>query len=224
MIRVLVLDDDSEVRYGIYDYLKRDYEIYVTKKENEVFNILNQTNINLIIFDYSIISIELKQFISKIREMNSKISIIIISAILEAEDKKCLFDSSIDDYMEKPIDMMELGFRIEHLLKKQSHQYRKMIEIENLTINCETNTVTYKDDTLEFFNKEFQILYHLFSYPNRIFSKSELVELICNNEQIISENTIRTYINTLRKKTEKIVELDIVTVRGIGYKGTIKTK
>ena len=51
MIRVLVLDDDPEVRYGIYDYLKRDYEIYVTKKENEVFNILNQTNINLIIFD-----------------------------------------------------------------------------------------------------------------------------------------------------------------------------
>ena len=85
-------------------------------------------------------------------------------------------------------------------------------------INCETNTITYRDDTLEFFNKEFQILYHLFSYPNRIFSKNELVELICNNEQIISENTIRTYINTLRRKTEKIVELDIVTVKGIGYK------
>ena len=47
MIRVLVLDDDPEVRYGIYDYLKRDYEIYVTKKENEVFNILNQTNITI---------------------------------------------------------------------------------------------------------------------------------------------------------------------------------
>ena len=41
MIRVLVLDDDPEVRYGIYDYLKRDYEVYITKKENEVFNILN---------------------------------------------------------------------------------------------------------------------------------------------------------------------------------------
>ena len=222
MIRVLVLDDDPEVRYGIYDYLKRDYEIYVTKKENEVFNILNQTNINLIIFDYSIISVELKQFISKIREMNSKISIILISAILETKDRKCLVDSSIDAYMEKPIDMMELGFRIEHLLKKQSSQYRKKIEIDNLMINCETNTITYRDDTLEFFNKEFQILYHLFSYPNRIFSKNELVELICNNEQIISENTIRTYINTLRRKTEKIVELDIVTVKGIGYKGVIK--
>ncbi len=222
MIRVLVLDDDPEVRYRIYDYLKRDYEVYITKKEDEVFNILNQTNINLIIFDYSVISIELKQFISKIKEINRRTSIIITSTLLEDKDKRCMFDSNIDDYMEKPIDMLELGFRIEHLLKKQSRQYRKMIEIVNLTINCETNTITYKDDTLEFFNKEFQILYHLFSYPNRIFSKSELVELICNNDQNINENTIRTYINTLRRKTEKITELNIVTVKGIGYKGVIK--
>ncbi len=222
MIRVLVLDNDPEVRYGIYDYLKRDYEVYITKKENEVFNILNQTNINLIIFDYSVISIELKQFISRIKEMNRRTSIIITSSLLEDKDKRCMFDSNIDDYIEKPIDMLELGFRIEHLLKKQSYQYQKMIEIVDLTINCETNTITYKNDTLEFFNKEFQILYYLFSYPNRIFSKGELVELICNNEQSINENTIRTYINTLRRKIKKITKLDIVTVKGIGYKGVIK--
>lgn len=222
MIRVLVLDDDPEVRYGIYNYLKRDYEVYITKKENEVFNIINQTNINLIIFDYSIISIELKQFISKIKEVNSKISIIIMSSLLEDKERKELFDSSIDDYMEKPIDMLELGFRIGHLLKKQSSQYRKMIEISNLTINCETNTITYKDTTIEFFNKEFQILYHLFSYPNRIFSKEYLVELICNREDDINQSTIRTYINSIRRKIDYIPELNIVTVRGIGYKGIVK--
>ena len=44
MIRVLVLDDDPDVRYGIYDYLKAGYEVYITKKEKEVYSILNQTN------------------------------------------------------------------------------------------------------------------------------------------------------------------------------------
>ena len=65
--------------------------------------------------------------------------------------------------MNKSVDMMELQFRIEHLLKKRSSQYRKLIKTDNLTINCETNTIVYSDNELEYFNKEFQILYHLFS-------------------------------------------------------------
>ena len=222
MIRVLVLDDDPEVRYGIYDYLKRDYEIYITKKEKDVFNILNQTNIDLIIFDYLMINAEVKEFIDKIREINSQILIIVISNPLTEMEEKNLLNNNIDDYMEKPLDMIKLEFRIEKLLKKQSYQYEKLIRNDNLIINCETNSVIYNDEDIEFFNKEFQILYHLLSYPNRIFSKECLVELICNQEENINPSTIRTYINSIRRKIDNIPELDIVTVRGVGYKGIIK--
>lgn len=222
MIKLLVLEDDPEVRYGIYDYLKQDYEVFVTKKAKEVFKILNQTNIDLIIFDYSIISINLKQFVADLKESNSRILTMILSEQLDDDDKKSLFQSDIDDYMNKPLDMLELQFRIEHLMKKRSSQYKKLIKTDNLTINCETNTIIYCDNKLEFFNKEFQILYHLFSYPNRIFAREELIELICNNGYYINENTIRTYINDLRRKIDMIDELEIVTVRGVGYKGVIK--
>lgn len=179
MIKLLVLEDDPEVRYGIYEYLKQSYEVFVTKDEKEVFRILNQTNIDLIIFDYSIISINLKHFVAALKESNNKILTMILSDQLEDNDKKCLFQSDIDDYMNKPLDMMELQFRIEHLLKKQSNQYR-------------------------------------------IFAKEELIELICDNDYYINENTNRTYINDLRRKLDTIDELEIVTVRGVGYKGVIK--
>lgn len=223
MIKLLVLEDDPEVRYGIYDYLKQSYEVFVTKDEKEVFRILNQTNIDLIIFDYSIISINLTQFVAALKESNNKILTMILSDQLEDNDKKSLFQSDIDDYMNKPLDMMELQFRIERLLKKRSSQYKKLIKTDDLTINCETNTVIYCNNKLEFFNNEFQILYHLFSYPNRIFAKEELIELICiNNDHYINQNTIRTYINNLRRKLDMIDELEIVTVRGLGYKGVIK--
>ena len=132
MIRVLVLDDDPEVRYGIYDYFKRDYEVYITKKENEIFNILNQTNINLIIFDYSIINAEVKTFIDKIREINRQMLIMVISNPLTEIEEKNLLNNNIDDYMEKPLDMIKLEFRIEKLLKKQSYQYEKLIRNDNL--------------------------------------------------------------------------------------------
>ena len=116
MIKLLILEDIPEVRYGIYDYLKQNYEVFVTKDEKEVFRILNQTNIDLIIFDFSIISINLKQFVAALKESNNKILTMIQ---LDDNDKKCLFQSDIDDYMNKPLDMMELQFRIEHLLKKK---------------------------------------------------------------------------------------------------------
>lgn len=222
MIRILVLDDNPEVRYGIYDYLKKDYEVYITKKENEVFNILNQTNINLIIFDYSTVSLNLRHFISKIKEANSKISILVTSELLNDNDKKYLFESNIDDYIEKPIDMTELGFRIEHLLKNKSIQYKKIIETENLQINCDTQTVTYQNESLNFFSKEFQILYHLLSYPNKIFTKSELVDLVCDTNEDINEEIVRAYISLIRNKIKPIKEIEIVTIKGIGYKGVIK--
>ncbi len=222
MIRLLVLDDDPEIRYGIYDYLKRDYEVYITKKEKDVFNILNQTNIDLIIFDYLMLNAEIKAFIDKIREINSQIIIMVISNPLTEIEEKNLLNNNIDDYMEKPLDMIKMEFRIEKLLKKQSYQYKKLIRNDNLIINCETNSIIHNNESIEFFNKEFQILYHLFSYPNRIFSKECLVELICNHEENINPSTIRTYINSIRRKVDVIPELDIVTVRGVGYKGIIK--
>lgn len=192
------------------------------KIEKEVFNILNQTNINLIIIDYSIINIELKQFIYKIRDIDKQMLIMIISNPVNDSEEKILLNNNIDDYMEKPLDMIKLQFRIEKLLKKQSYQYEKLIKKDSLIINCETNSIVYNKDNIEFFNKEFQILYHLFSYPNRIFSKECLVELICSNEDNINQSTIRTYINSIRRKIDNIPELDIVTVRGIGYKGIIR--
>ena len=99
MIKLLVLEDDPEVRYGIYDHLKQNYEVFVTKDEKEVFRILNQTNIDLIIFDYSIISINLKQFVAALKTSNDKILTMILSAQLEDSDKKCLFQSDIDEYI-----------------------------------------------------------------------------------------------------------------------------
>lgn len=222
MIKIIVFDDDPEVRYGIYDYLKKYYEIYITKDKKDVFKILNQTNINLVIFDYSLVNMSLNNFIDKLKEYDNKMLIITLSAKINDNAKKVLFNSKIDDYMNKPLDMQELQFRIDNLLRKQSSQFRKFITTENLIINCETNSLLYKKKELIFLNKEFQILYHLFSYPNRIFSKNELIELICDMGSVVNENTIRTYINTLRRKLKQIDELEIVTIRGIGYKGIIK--
>ena len=77
-------------------------------------------------------------------------------------------------------------------------------------------------DQLEDSDKKCLFQSDIDDYMNKIFVKEELIELICDNDYYINENTIRTYINDLRRKLDTIDELEVVTVRGIGYKRVIK--
>lgn len=220
MIKILVCHNNPEIRYGIYNHLKNDYEVFITKSIKEIYSILNQTNIDILIFNCLVDDVN--NLVEKAREIRPKILTMFLSSLRNEKDKKKLLYIDIDDYIDKPFDMIELSFRIEHLLKKQCNEYKKIIETDNCKLNCETYTLTYKSTKYEFFNKEFQILYVLFSYPNKIFSKYELSELLYDGNYF-NENTIRTYINTLRKKISEIKELEIITIRGLGYKGIIKS-
>lgn len=222
MIRIIIFDKDPNCRYGIYEHLKMDYEIFVTKKSKDVFSLLYQTNINLIICDYPTTEIDIEQFIKNVKSVNEKTLILAISNKLSDNDKKRLLRNKIDDYMEKPLDLNELSFRVEHLLKIQISQYQRLIEIDNLKVDCDTQTVIYKGVDFDFFNKEFQILYHLLSYPNKIFTKRELVDLVCDNNEDINEENVRAYISLIRNKIKPIKEIEIVTIKGIGYKSVIK--
>lgn len=110
MIRVLVMDDDPKVRYGIYDYLKRDYEVYITKKENEVFNILNQTNIHLIICNYFTLKVDMEQFIKNINSINDRTLILVISDKLSDIDKREVLRSKIDDSLKTKNEIYFIKF------------------------------------------------------------------------------------------------------------------
>ncbi len=212
MFKILVLDDNPEVRYGIYDYFKSDYEVYIAKREKEVCSILNKTRIDLIIFDYTIISTDIKEFINYIKEINNYIQIFLISNKFDGR----LFQCDIDEYMTKSLDLLELDFRIRRLF----HQIRKLPIIGYLTIDISNYSLIYYDKTIIFTKKEFQLLELLFNRPNQLFTKEFLIDTIWEDNFDICDNTLRTHINRIRKKIDIVKEFKIITIKGIGYKGS----
>lgn len=210
MFKILVLDDSPEVRYGIYDYFKIDYEVYIAKKEKEVCSILNKTRIDLIIFDYTIISTDIKEFINYIKEINNHIQIFLISKQFD----NIVFHYNIDEYMTKPLNLLELDFRI----KKLFNQTSKNSNLFYLNIDVSNYSLIYYDKTIIFTKKEFQLLELLFNRPSQIFTKEFLIDTIWEDNFDICDNTLRTHINRVRKKTDIVKKFKIITIKGIGTK------
>jgi len=85
-------------------------------------------------------------------------------------------------------------------------------------------SVSYDGNSIEFTKKEFELLFKLLSYPNQVMTKMQLLEDIWGYESNSSEDTIKTHINKIRHKLCDVSEFEIVAVKGLGYKSTIKEK
>ena len=98
----------------------------------------------------------------------------------------------------------------------------KKIIIGDVIINEDSNMVIRGEERMTLPKKEFELLFKLLSYPNKVFTPSQLLDTIWGYETDSDETTVRTHINRLRKRFAEYREFEIVTVRGLGYKGEIK--
>jgi len=96
------------------------------------------------------------------------------------------------------------------------------IVIGGVTVDSSEFTVTRGDTVIELPTKEFRLLYLLLSYPNKIFTKENILDKVWGYTSESDETTVRTHMNRLRSKFENFPEFELVTIRGVGYKAVIK--
>ena len=113
-------------------------------------------------------------------------------------------------------------WRIDALLRRSKIANEGRIVIGDVVVDKETYSVTRGDEVVELPSKEFQLLFLLLSYPNKILTKETILDNVWGYSSESDENTVRTHINRLRNKFEGYPEFEIVTMRGIGYKAVIK--
>ena len=128
------------------------------------------------------------------------------------------FLSGSDDYMVKPIDMEEMVLRVSVLLKRAKSANKRKIILRDLIIDYDQLSVVKHDKVYNLAQKEFYLLYKLVSTPNTIFTRQELIEEIWGLESESEYRTVDVHIKRLREKLKELNELEIVTVRGLGYK------
>jgi DNA-binding response OmpR family regulator len=137
-------------------------------------------------------------------------------------DKEKAFALGTDDYMTKPFSSDELAWRIGALLRRADIAQSKKIEIGNVIVDSRKYAVYTDTQYVELPKKEFDLLFKLLSYPDRIFSKEQLLNSIWGVNAESGEETVKTHVSRLRNRLKDIPEIGITTLKGLGYKADIK--
>lgn len=222
MFNVLIVEDDNNTRKLINLILINEgFNTFLASDGQIALDILDKQHIDIILLDIMMPNIDGFEFTKTLREANDDTPIIMITAKGEIDDKRLGFRTGVDDYMVKPVDDEELILRINALLRRAQINHKKIITINNLTLNFNNLTVSKEGHEMILPKKEFYLLFKLLSFPNRIFTKQQLFEEIWGLESDSLDHTITVHINRLRKRFENFTEFEIVTIRNLGYKAVI---
>lgn len=223
MISILVVEDDKHARKLLETILKKQgYSVFTAEDGIKAMEMLDNQHIDLIILDVMMPNMDGFELAKELREGGSMIPILMVTAKHLQEDKKKGFIVGADDYMTKPIDTEEMLLRVKALLRRSQISLSKKITIGKVTLDYDSLTVTRGDEKQTLPQKEFYLLYKLLSYPDKIFTRIQLMDEIWGMETESYDTTVNVHINRLRRRFDSYPEFKIVSVRGLGYKA-VKT-
>ncbi len=223
MLQILIVDDDKNIRRYLSAVLSdAGYTTSCADCAQMALDIMENVKIDLIVLDIMMPDMDGYSFAKLLRDCNNDIPILMLSAKQLPEDVKKGFLSGTDDYMTKPVDEAVMLLRIKALLRRAKIIYDHRLTIGSTIIDHDTMTVTMKGSSQILPQKEFQLLYKLLSYPNKIFTRMQLMEDIWGPASDSTEATVSVHINRLRKRFETCTDFSIVTIRGLGYKAQVE--
>lgn len=223
MFKILVVEDDISLSDSIKVFLtKKGFNVFCSYSAKYALKELEEYQVDLIITDIMMPYMDGIEFIKEVRKMNINCPILIISAKDQFLDKKAGFLSGADDYMVKPIDLNELELRINSLFRRAKISNEHQLSFANTVLDADSLLVTTNGQVFDLPKKEFQILFKLLAYENKIFTRVQLMDEFWGIYTTSEERTVDTHINRLRDKFQNNPDFEIITVRGLGYKAVKK--
>ena len=222
MIRILVVEDDSKLNKIVCMYLNSNgYQVTGCYNPQEAYDLMYTTQYDLIVSDIMMPGIDGFEFAKTVRGLDKNIPILFMTAREDISSKQKGFSIGIDDYMVKPLDMDELVLRVGALLRRANIAAEKRLVVGTLTLDADAMTAHLGDEEIPVTLREFNIIYKLLSYPNRTFSRAQLMDEFWGLDSDTSLRAVDVYITKLRDKFSDSEGFRIVTVHGLGYKAVI---
>lgn len=223
MLKILVAEDDPSTSKLLCAILKLNgYDPVSARDGEEALEIMDHQHIDLMISDVMMPKMDGFELTKVIRESGSMLPIIMLTAKALPEDKRTGFLVGTDDYMVKPPDRQELILRIKALLRRARIVDEHKITIGEVVLDYDTHTVRRGYDAQVLPPKEFNLLYKLLAYPERTFTRLELLDEIWGMDSESDEKTVNVHINRLRTRFMDWPEFEIQTIRGMGYRAVRK--
>ncbi|AFQ29657.1 response regulator transcription factor [Bacillus thuringiensis] len=226
-IRILLADDDKEIRNLLKIYLERElYMVDTAINGEEALHLFNQNNYNLVILDLMMPKIDGIEVCKKLR-YKTNVPILMLTAKDHEIDKILGLSIGADDYITKPFSIHEVIARVKALMRRflvlgssNTAQQKTTLSFKGLTFNLNTYTVHTNKEEINLTGKELELLKFFTSNPGQVFTKTQLFQNVWDDNYIEDDNTVMVHIRKLRKK----IEIDpsnpkfIQTIWGIGYK------
>ena len=225
MFSILVCEDDFAIKTMISTKLKQEnYSVYTVQNGQEALNLMEKQQIDLVISDIMMPEMDGYEFVQTLRETKHTLPILMITAKSQLESLEAAFKLGVDDYMVKPLRLEELVLRVKALLRRSQLEADKGLTFTHTRLDYNTLTMTEltTGEQVQIPPKEFFLLYKLLSYPEKIFTRLDLLDDIWGMEEDYDERLVDACIKRLRQKLKTNEDFDIITVRGLGYKGTMK--
>ncbi len=223
MFKILVVEDDRDLNKTVCSFLNHSgYEAVGCLNANEAYDALYENIFDLIVSDIMMPCIDGFELAKNVRELNSDIPILFMTARDDIASKQRGFRIGVDDYMVKPIDLDELFLRIGALLRRAKIAQSRKLEIGKFVMDADEHTAYLNDEEISLTNREFSILYKLLSYPKKTFTRMQLMDEFWDADTDTAPRAVDVYMTKLRSKLASCDDFEIVTVHGLGYKAVIK--
>lgn len=222
MINILVLEDDAKLNQTVCTYLNDSgFQAKGCLSANAAYEEMYHNLYELIISDIMMPEVDGFEFAENVRRVNKHIPILFMSAKDDLPSKQKGFLLGIDDYMVKPIELDELLLRVRALLRRANIEMDRKLVVGNLELDADAMTATIAGEEIPATTREFHILYKLLSYPNKTFSRAQLMDEFWGVDSETSLRAVDVYITKLRDKFSACDGFQIKTVRGLGYKAVL---
>ena len=216
---VLIISDSYLFCRSLKVYLEKEqFSVLLANNEMEIWDALDKTRIRLIVADADTPLLQIYDLVAGLR--SSRIFIPIILATnkkISFQEKKMGFKAGADDYMTPPIDFEELLLKMRVLLRRYGVNTNQQVALGETILDCDSFQAITPQGPIQLSNKEFLLLYTLFSYPQKVFNRQTLMDTIWEICPDCNSKMINIYICRLRKKFADKGNFKIITIKGIGY-------
>jgi DNA-binding response OmpR family regulator len=216
--RVAVVDDDRMVREMLELGLSREgYAVRTASDGQAALALVREWEPEAIVLDIMMPRIDGIALLPMLREV-TQAPILMLTAKGEIGDKVRSLSAGADDYLVKPFIFEELIARLQAKLRRPQLIEENIVRWRDISMNPDTREAWRGRDTLEFTQREFDLLAVFMREPRRVFSKNHLLELVWGHDFEGGPNIVETYISYLRSKIDRGDEPSFIrTVRGVGY-------
>lgn len=220
MSKILLVEDETTLARQVSDWLKREkYLVEIVHTGQEALASLHAYDYDIVLLDWMLPGISGVEICKNYRAKGGRAAILMLTARSAEEDKETGLDSGADDYLAKPFGLRELSARIRALLRRSSGVPGQVLTIGAIQLDPTARRVSKNGREIHLEPREFSLLEFFMRNHNQVFDADTIISRVWDCESLISPDSVRGYIKTLRKKFDSDGGSSIIsTIKGSGYR------